>query len=66
MRELTYILYENVFILKGLHEDLHDEIEMTDILPLLVNQVSQVIIIAQSTGLRRLGKGGRERKRETE
>ena len=38
---------------------------MTDIFPLLIYQVSKVIIIAKSTWLRRLG-GERERERERE
>ena len=38
---------------------------MTDIFPFLIYQVSKVIIIAKSTGLRRLG-GVRERERERE
>lgn len=46
---MTCIVWE--FIEKGLHENLEDEVEMTDILFLIIHYLSQDVIIAQRLAL---------------
>ena len=48
---MTHLLSEEVFLLERLHEHIHDQVMMAGVLSLLVNQTSQVVLVAQGSGL---------------
>lgn len=51
---MTHLLSEGVFLLERLHEHIHDQVKMADVLSLFVSQTSQLVLVAQGSGFSQL------------